>query len=82
MIKKIIFGLTILALSSISSVASKTRASSGPRFDLDIDRSFNRNNLAFAGQNVDGNIRATKGSNIAVANSAVAGNNNRLRIRQ
>ncbi len=81
MIKKIIFVLTILALSSISSVASKTRwGSSGT--DVDIYKSFNRNNLAFAGQNVDGNIRATKGSNIAVDNSAVAGNNNRLRIRQ
>jgi len=79
MIKKIIVGLTILAISSLSSVASlsttaKTRALRRRR--IDIDDSFNNNKIAAAKLKIDGKVFATKGGNVAINNAATIGNNN------
>ena len=80
MIKKIIVGLTILALSSLSSVASlsstaKTRALRHRRRG-DIDDSFNHNKIAHAKLKIEGRVVATKGGNVAINNAATIGNHN------
>ncbi len=81
MIKKIIVGLTILAISSLSSVASlsstaKTRALRRRR--IDIDDSFNNNKIAAAKLKIDGKVFATKGGNVAINNAATIGNRNEI----
>lgn len=86
MIKKIIVGLTILAISSLSSVASlsstaKTRALRRGR-RIDIDDSFNNNKIAAAKLKVDGKVFATKGGNVAISNAAIAGNRNEIDFEQ
>lgn len=80
MIKKIIVGLTILAISSLSSVASlsttaKTRALRHRR-GIEIDDSFNHNKIAHSNLKIGGKVVATKGSNIAINNAATVGNHN------
>ncbi len=79
MIKKIIVGLTILAISSLSSVASlsstaKTRALRRRR--IDIDDSFNNNKIAASKMKIGGKVFATKGGNVAINNAATVGNDN------
>ena len=82
MIKKIIVGLTILAISSLSSVASSTakthprRHRRGHLGDVDIDDSFNHNKIAKSNLKIGGKVVATKGSNVAINNAATVGDYN------
>ena len=85
MIKKIIVGLTILAISSLSSVASlssttKTRALR--RRANEIEDSFNNNRFAAANTEIEGKVFATKGGNVAISNAAIAGNRNEIDFEQ
>lgn len=87
MIKKIIVGLTILAISGLSSVASlsstaKTRALRRRRIDIEVDDSFNNNKIAAAKLKIDGKVFATKGGNVAINNAATAGNSNKIEFEQ
>jgi hypothetical protein len=91
MIKKIIFGLTIFAITKISSAKSAfpgftgmTAMPSGAApqsagsagVKVKINKSFNKNAIGVSVLTVGGNIEAVNGSTNNINNSAIAASNN------